>query len=388
MSSPQTARPRRIAVLALLVLGGLVLTSVPALQAAHGLTRGHEVKMRVSKEVDRSPSVRLNGVTRRGSIYVHATKQPGLVSVRFWVDDTRMRGAPDRVDRRAPFDLVGGTRSRALPLRTRQLSNGAHTISLTATFRDGTVDRTTGTFTVRNRAASGFPRAATTGVPAGTTLKPGGSPTIRRDGTVLRGKSLGCVTVEADNVVIRNSRIRCGRSTPSVYNRGRNLLLENVEIDGLRRGEVGIGFGRYTARRVNIHGTIDGVKMESNSTLVDSYIHHLHRTSTSHADAIQSSKGSHIRIVHNNLQAYNPARGDPQNAVYQCTDTFGPTRHVTFERNLVDGGNYTLNVDITGPGSFRHNRFERHFRYGPVNRMRGVAFDRTNVWHDTGRPIR
>ncbi|MGH8868262.1 MAG: hypothetical protein ACRDYU_09725 [Actinomycetes bacterium] len=385
---------RRLALLAPAVLGGLLLTALPALPAlptAHSATSGPEVKIRVSKQADRSPSVRLDGVTRMGKVYVFATRHRGLQTVRFWVDDRKMSGAPDRVDRAAPYDLKGQDGRLARPLRTGRLSNGTHTITLRSTFANGAVDRTTGAFVVKNPtpvATTGFPSGSTTGVPAGTSLTPGGSPTIRTSGTVIRGKSLGCVTVEANNVTIRNSRIRCGRSTPSVYNRGSNLVLENVEIDGLRRAEVGIGFGGYTARRVNIHGVIDGLKMESNSTLVDSYVHHLHRTATSHADAIQSSKGSRIRIVHNNLQAYNPITHDPQNAVYQCTDTFGPTRNVTFEHNLVNGGNYALNVDITGPGSFRYNHFQRDSRYGPVNQMRRVTFDRTNVWHDTRRPIR
>ena len=56
----------------------------------------------------------------------------------------------------------------------------------------------------------GFPDASNTGVPAGTTLTAYSGPsTISKPGTVISGKTIGCVRVSAPGVVIRNSKISC-----------------------------------------------------------------------------------------------------------------------------------------------------------------------------------
>ncbi|MGH8868263.1 MAG: hypothetical protein ACRDYU_09730 [Actinomycetes bacterium] len=234
-------------------------------------------------------------------------------------------------------------------------------------------------------SGSGFPDASTTGVPDGVELTPAGSVTITVDGAVFEGKDFGCVTVAAHDVVIRESRVTCARTEPSVYNKGRNLLVEDVEIDGTGDGEVAIGFSNYTARRVDIHGSEDGVKAESDTRLEDSYIHHLARQPGSHGDAVQTSKGSGIRIIGNTLQAYNTSTGDLMNAAWMVSETFGPVSDAVFAHNLVNGGNYTIN----GEGSVvvRGNTFGRRSRYGPISLSPDVSFERSNVWADNGRPV-
>ena len=58
-----------------------------------------------------------------------------------------------------------------------------------------------------------FPDASNTGVPAGTTLVGYSGPTtISTPGTVIDGRTLGCVRVTAPGVVIRNSRLSCAGS--------------------------------------------------------------------------------------------------------------------------------------------------------------------------------
>ena len=68
-------------------------------------------------------------------------------------------------------------------------------------------------------------------------------------------------------------------------------LIEDVEIDGMGSASLdsGISGGGWTARRVDIHGMSDGVKLDSNVKLEDSYIHDLWTTAPApHSDGAQS----------------------------------------------------------------------------------------------------
>ena len=115
--------------------------------------------------------------------------------------------------------------------------------------------------------AQSFPGATTTGVPEGTTLTPvNGRLVITKAGSIVDGKDInGCVEVKANDVTIKRSRIRCtGYYTVRQYAEYSGLVIEDSEIDGLRSTKsVGVAFGRYTLRRVDIHGVEDGVQAGS-----------------------------------------------------------------------------------------------------------------------------
>ncbi len=240
----------------------------------------------------------------------------------------------------------------------------------------------------------GFPSASTTGVPSGTKLSPSGGMTVTSDGAVIDSKLIsGGVVVKANNVTIRNSLIRTSSHYAIKLASGYSgLVVQDTEIDGLgASGPAVVGSG-YTLRRMNIHNITEGPRLGSNTTVESSYIHHLVRCSGCHIDALQSTGGSNIVIRGNNLQAYNPDTKDPVNAAYQFGEEFSPLRNVLVSGNLMNGGNYTVNGGGGGTTgaqvTFRDNRFQRDFRYGPIgNLFSGVSFDSSNVWDDTGAPV-
>jgi len=231
----------------------------------------------------------------------------------------------------------------------------------------------------------GFPDETTTGVPAGTVLKRSGSLTITKAGTVVDGLEItGTVTVVADNVTIKNTRIKNTGSIP-IRNKGKNLLIEDTEIDGQGKGIPAVAYNKYTLRRVNIHHVGEGPRIAGgNVTIEDSYLHHFVQIGSNHTDVIQAVSGSNIVLRHNNLQAYNPDTGTKGNAAYQFGEDDGPLRSCLVEGNYMNGGNYTVNGGGSGTRgaqcTFRNNGFGPNFRYGThANLGPNVIWDTTNV---------
>ncbi|WP_063826619.1 right-handed parallel beta-helix repeat-containing protein [Parafrankia discariae] len=236
---------------------------------------------------------------------------------------------------------------------------------------------------------AGMPNASTTGVRAGTSLTLlSGDQRITRAGTVIENRDVrGCIRVEADNVVIRNSRISCRSSGSAVIkNLGRNLLVEDVTIDGQGASNSGMSTADFTARRVNISNTIDGFFVNDNILIENSYVHHLAQTPSSHNDAVQTTGGSNIVLRHNTLIPINETTGESSNAGYMFGQNIGPISRVVFDGNFINGGGFTLNG--AGDVTFVNNRFGRNCLYG-IKAFKGsqVKFDQSNIWADTGRPV-
>jgi hypothetical protein len=240
------------------------------------------------------------------------------------------------------------------------------------------------------RPSGGFPDASTTGYRAGSNLAPAGSMTVTENGKVLENLHItGTVTIEADNVTIRNSLIdNTGTYPIRTTNGNTGLLVEDTEINGNGQGNVAVYGGEYTLRRVNVHGTLDGPRVEGNNIVIeDSYVHHLHRVDGGHHDAIQIISGIGVDIRGNNLQAYNPDTGDPMNAAIQIGSLNGPTGDVVVENNLMNGGNYTVNAGKSEGNSFtfRNNTFGPNARYGIYADGPGVTWV-GNVMQGSGAP--
>ena len=248
---------------------------------------------------------------------------------------------------------------------------------------------------------SEFPDAQTTGVPTGTSLRyEENSMTITQDGFVLDGVHVdGSVTIDADNVTIRNCLIQTGTSLYPIYVRSSatGTVIEDVEIDN--RGGTGIGMylqgDNVTVRRVNIHSAEDGIRIQSHDTSIeDSYIHDLQRHEGGHHDCIQIRSGDNVTLRGNNLQAFVPSIGDYMNASIQVGSLSGTNSISNFRviGNLMNGGNFTVNGGRSGDidsAYYADNRFGRDCRYGVVGNLHaGDVWDHTNVWHDTGEPVR
>ncbi|MEV0727236.1 right-handed parallel beta-helix repeat-containing protein [Polymorphospora sp. NPDC050346] len=243
---------------------------------------------------------------------------------------------------------------------------------------------------------SSWPNERNTGVPAGTRLTNSGSLELKKDGQVVSGLNInGCVDVRAKNVTIRKSKINCNRSTYSIrtYDTTVNLVVEDVEINGGGQNSAAVCCGNYTLRRVNIHNVIDGPRLGSRVTIVDSWIHDLARASGSHNDALQTTGASNIVVRHNRLDTYRASTGDPFNACLMVGSTTGPqVSNLTFEDNYCNGGNYSINIrDDTNASNvvFRRNVFGRDFRYGVVARHNhpGVTWESSNVYLDNKQPV-
>lgn len=177
------------------------------------------------------------------------------------------------------------------------------------------------------------PSSSTTGVPAGTDLKPyntdGDDLVITKDNTVLDGLMIyGDIKVQAKNVTIRNSYLRGGTTTPK-SNTGvvdansskvKNLVVEGNTIapdrpSYFRDGIVGHD---YTSRNNNIYHTKDGLGIfnkpggspDANVTAAGNYIHAMthfsenpgHRGGTRN-DGIQVQGGRNIHIIGNTIVA-------------------------------------------------------------------------------------
>ncbi|WP_337059247.1 right-handed parallel beta-helix repeat-containing protein [Kineococcus sp. G2] len=274
--------------------------------------------------------------------------------------------------------MVRGTTSSSVAKTLRVVdpagSLGSGGTASGGTASGGAVSVQRPTRAVRAQVTDGRPGPLTTGLRGrGTQRTLTGDQTITRDGTVLDGvRIVGCVVVDADDVVIRNSEVVCrkkGRQVAVKVAEGRrNLLIEDSEIDATG-ADVGIGWGRYTLRRVNLHGSADGARFGHDVVIEDSWIHDMTRQDGLHSDAVQTTSGSNVVIRGNVL---DPSDGrDPLNAALMVGTELGTRKllNVLVEGNRLGGGSYTVNVrgdaNITGL-VIRGNTFEDNSRYGAM----------------------
>lgn len=243
---------------------------------------------------------------------------------------------------------------------------------------------------------------ADTGVPPGVVLEPSGGLRITEPGTVVDGLDVkGCIEVLADDVVIRNSRVRCSDRrlfrVVAVGKDVRRLVVESSELDGRGKVDIGVGWGDYTLRRVNIHGVVDGARFGYHVVVEDSWIHDLVRIDTLHPDALQATSGGDVVIRRNVL---SPNRRDPSveggvdhnNASLMLGSEVGEQRlaDVLVEGNQIGGGSYSINVrgDINADDIvIRDNVFVDDARYGPVIAPDRVPLSGGNVMASTGEPV-
>lgn len=221
------------------------------------------------------------------------------------------------------------------------------------TVTDGSSEATSST--------SARPDSSNTGVPAGTQLKRhSGDLYINTPGTVIDGLDIyGTVSVRADNVTIKNSRIRGRVATYNTalvsMNKGyRNLVIKDTEIapDSPSPYLYGIMGWEFTLERVNIHHVVDSLHIYGNNVNVrSSYLHNnVHYQNdpnfgggATHDDGIQILAGTNIQIVGSRVEgAYN--------AAVQITQDKGRTSNVSFVGNWFDGGGCSVNISEKGRG--------------------------------------
>ena len=180
-----------------------------------------------------------------------------------------------------------------------------------------------------------------------------GPSTISTPGTVIDGKSMGCVRVSAPGVVIRNSRISCAGSAVASYDgdyAGDRLLLEDVEIDCRNApGSVGVGDALVTVRRAEITGCENGLDINQEVTIEDSYIHGFYNGGEAHMDGIQLAGhyvngqvvGGALNVVirHNTIYGMDPNGQFGTSAI--ITNPSGDV-NILIENNVLAGGAATV----------------------------------------------
>ncbi|WP_337974825.1 right-handed parallel beta-helix repeat-containing protein [Cellulomonas sp. NTE-D12] len=220
--------------------------------------------------------------------------------------------------------------------------------------------------------STAMPGATNTGVPAGTVLTPSGSIHATTAGQVISNLDItGGVTVDAPNVVIKNSRIHGSGSGDGVRVLSGSVTVQDSEIYGF---ENAIGYDHWTGLRLNIHGdTGDGVKLGSSTTLQDSWIHDLTPAAGAHSDGGQMQSGVTNLVVRHNTIDMTSTNG-ANSALFLAPDlgpsTAGP---VLVENNYLAGGGFTLYVVDGANGTYyvgnitvRNNVFGDS-GYGPDN---------------------
>ena len=251
-----------------------------------------------------------------------------------------------------------------------------------------------------------MPGAANTGVRDGTTLTAYTGPaTITTAGTVIESKQItSCLVIKANNVTIRNSLISSGGCFFNVLadNGNTGLQLVDVEIDG--RGNLGgdsaINGGGFTCLRCDLHGTVDGIKAQSDVVVQDSWIHDLAIGNDSHNDGIQSLGTTSLKVLRNRIVMADGATS----AVILSTGSASDMRNVQIDGNVLGGGAFTVyggyqassdalskvsNIAVTN-NKFTTSVFARSGAYGALTSVDSPVVVSGNVWADgakAGQPV-
>jgi hypothetical protein len=223
--------------------------------------------------------------------------------------------------------------------------------------------------------SSGQPGSGNTGIPNGTQLSTvNGALHITQSGTYSGLDIHGFVYIEAPNVTLKNSIIRGGTATNSVglvndyVASATNFVLQDSELAPSNPSVYidGIQGANYTALRVNIHGTVDGAKMNgNNSSIKSSWIHDLKSFSSdpyqnggpSHGDGVQVLGGQNLTIAGNNIVGGN-------NSALQVTQTTGVVSNLALSSNWLGGGTCTVNLQDA-----------------PLSSMSGISVDHNQFSH-------
>lgn len=178
--------------------------------------------------------------------------------------------------------------------------------------------------------------------PTGPRVPTGSNPGNRTYSTndqVIEGIKANIITVNANNVVIRD--FEC--TGVVLNNANTNLTLEYGIID--RGGNTGNGtqFQNITHRYVEITGSEDGSKGGQNSVYESCYIHDLYNTDITHSDGIQCSGGEGIVIQDCRFENIKGSAG-----IFMKED-FGDVGDILIDNCFFENvGNYMIWADNNG----------------------------------------
>ncbi len=175
-------------------------------------------------------------------------------------------------------------------------------------------------------------------------LRTTGPLTITTPGAVVTNVDVqGPITIAANNVTVKNFR-----ATDVTQGQFTGMDLEDGEIHGNNDPNNltdGVGFANYTARRLNIHNQLDGLKAMGNVLIENCWVHdnNFHNGNPSygaggytHNDGVQVSVGSNITIRNSRFE-----RNAGNSAIFIDADQ-GPISNVTVTGNYLGGGGFTF----------------------------------------------
>ena len=228
------------------------------------------------------------------------------------------------------------------------------------------------------------------------TLTPSGSIIVSTAGAIIEDLDVtGTITVTANNVTIRNSRVIGGPRPIYVRSGITGLLVEFVTIhmpDEAGGGGAGVsGGGNNTVRYVLVTGRGDGLKAHSGSDYEFNRIRVSKPSGASdHIDGIQGSGSSNYTIRGNYvdvpISTGQDGRVGNQGILIQAsTGSNNKLVHdVVVEGNYFDGGGIT--VQVKPDGEFENVRFSgntvgdnHEFTYLRGMDAPGVTWDDTNT---------
>ncbi len=200
------------------------------------------------------------------------------------------------------------------------------------------------------------------GVPAGTPLTVvKGDMTITKAGTVVSNVDLhGYLSIQADNVTVRNSVIRGGATATATkaliqaWWKAKNLKVQYTTLKAINPSlhVDGLSGSNFTAENLDISGVVDAVKVIGGPVTVrNSWFHDpLHSDKDpnqpdgkTHDDGIQIEGGTTVLIENNTITGFH-------NAAIQVTQNYAVTHGVTVRNNKLSGGGCQVNVTQKGAG--------------------------------------
>lgn len=254
--------------------------------------------------------------------------------------------------------------------------------------------------------ASGFPTAATTGVPAGVSLTVHeGDLVVTKANTVIDGVEVrGIIDIKAPGVVIKNSRIVGGSTARSIglvtnVNSGQPFTIQDSEIYAAKEDPAwnGLVGSNFTALRMDIHTVVDPVRVLGNNVVVrDSWLHDnshwekdpLRGGTPSHDDSVQIEGGASIVLEGNRMEgATNAAVQITQNSSIAKLGT------ITIRENYLQDGGCTVNV---GSSASNNRPIVTDNVFGPERIFAGCAIVapessapvlKGNIWEEGSVPI-
>lgn len=196
-------------------------------------------------------------------------------------------------------------------------------------------------------AGTTFPNATTTGVPAGTTLTAYTGPmTITRDGTVIDGKIInGTLRIEADNVVIKNSKITFNGSWGIDAEGAANVTIQDNDIigpgySGTSNSAI-LGSGNFL--RNDISKVENGITLQGGASVVKgNYIHNLENSGADpHYDGIQVYGGQNGVLIEDNTVLARDT-----SSIF-IANLYGAVNNVKVNHNYLAGADIALRVEGT-----------------------------------------